>query len=272
MKLGGLCLVAMLVGCGGGFSTVPAGHWQKLPVAKREAVDASTREALVSAAAEVKAASTALAAARRDLLAATAPATAPATATATAQPADADADTAQDPARARAQAERRAAARAEIERATVAQLRAKVAWREQRLVAAEAHLDVVLARREFDRALAIDRSLPSDQTYEVALYRGQYASAQERWYITETRSTEASRVVTQGGRDVAAAKEAFALTVREDRDSMVTPRTQLQLSSWNQKSDLRRRGFKVIATSDKPCRRGKCFRQALTTYLVIAKR
>jgi len=270
MKL--LCAVlgVVVLGCtGGGFARVPAKDWQALPTAKRDATDASTRQALVTAGTEVSAATTALAIAQKALDADTAKRAKKAQPVAKTQAAaSADPDAVQQA----AAADQQAKAKTEIDNANRAQLEAVVAWRQARLDAAQAHLDVVLARREFDHALAIDRSLTSDQTYDVDPYRGQYASTQERWYTAEQRSTESQQKVAQASRELAAAKDTLAQMVRVHEPTLAkVAGAPMQLSTWQQASYVKRKGFKLVAESPTPCKRGKCFRQSETVYLRIAK-
>jgi hypothetical protein len=269
MKL--LCAVlgVVMAGCsGGGFARVPAKDWQALPTAKRDATDASTRQALVTAGTEVSAATAALANAQKALDADAAKRAKKAQPATTQAAASADPDAMQQ----QVAADQQAKARVSIEDANRTQLEAVVAWRQARLDAAQAHLDVVLARREFDHALAIDRSLNADQTYDVDPYRGQYASTQERWYTAETRSTEAQQKVAQASRDLAAAKDTLAQMVRVHEPTLAkVASAPMVLSTWQQASYGKRKGFRLIAASPTPCKRGKCFRQSETVYLRIAK-
>lgn len=263
----------LLAGCsGGGFAKVPARDWQALPTAKREATDAQTRQALVTAGTEVSTATAALATAQKALDADTAKRAAKAADTKTKQPqataVAADADAAQ----LQANADKQAKARADIDHANRAQLEAVVAWRQARLDAAQAHLDVVLARREFDHALAIDRSLTADQTYDVDPYRGQYADSQQGWYTAEERSTEAQQKMVATSRELAASKDTLAQMVRVHEPTLAkVAGAPMQLSTWQSAAYVKRRGLKLVAESPAPCKRGKCFRQSETVYLRIAK-
>jgi hypothetical protein len=175
------------VGCAGpGVQTVSQARWQKVPAAERTQIDQSHAEDLAAAQAEVATAEKELDAAR------------------TPQPAKAHPS---DPAF--------AGAFAKVESARAAWQRANVAWREQRLAAARAHVDVIVCDRELARAEAIDYRAGDDDGMDTTPYHAQLGKARDAWFRAQDRAAQARKGLDAAGESLAAAKEQYATLVRD---------------------------------------------------------
>jgi hypothetical protein len=80
---------------------------------------------------------------------------------------------------------------ARIDIAKTAWLHANLAWRQERLEAANAHVLLVTCEHELGKARVLDQHLTGNDTYDLPLYRGQLASVQEREYRATTRAVQA---------------------------------------------------------------------------------
>ena len=256
-----------LGGCAASFATVPADRWQIVPDGERAAIDQRNAAQLVVATTAEKAAATQVATAERGVAGGVVARRTPAPVPATSDPAEA--------ASRRAQADREAKAMTRVDRAQLAWRRATLTWHQRRLDAARARVVVVRAELEHDRAYAVDRKLPSDETYDVTTFRGQLANAQLRWYEATTRIDQARTELTAATRELAAAKEAYSALLRMPEPLAVAAAesASMQLTAWTS-AGVKRRGMKVIAVSGDSCRRNKCFRSQPheTAYLKIVRR
>jgi hypothetical protein len=124
----------------------------------------------------------------------------------------------------------RAAALADIDAATVAWLRARIAVHEQEVEHARSELAVMHCRRELSRAYAVNRHLLGDDTYDTAPFRGQLASVQTRWYSAELRSTDARVELQRASTELASAKDRYAQLVRTGPNA---PSSSEQVATWS---------------------------------------
>lgn len=193
-----LVLLSFVAGCAGsGLVLVPDKDWRAVPEAERAPIERRHAEALAQAHAELRLATAAASEPGRG---------------ATPAPRRPLPATADDSDRAKADA------LARIDAARVAQRRAEQIWRARRVEVATAHLEVIRAERERDRAFAIDRHLDGDDAYDgLAGYRGQFARAQERWYAAMSRAAGARVAFERASADVASHKEWPSSLARTDQ-------------------------------------------------------
>jgi len=230
--MGNLRWIAMVVvaGCATtAIETVPESDWQTVPGAERAMLDNAHATELAKAQAELRVA-IALADHARAAVAA--------------QPArhklDASADDAHE----------RADALARIDAAAAARARVDLVWRERRVDVAREQIALLATQRELDRAHAVDRYLVGDD-YPVALYRGQLAQAQVRWYAATERADAAHADLERAMADVSSAKEAFAQLVRGDAEALAAAERALRLPGWSTEPTEtgHRRGLVFVSAS-----------------------
>jgi len=212
--MGNLRWIAMVAvaGCAtGGIEMVPESDWQTVPVAERTMLDNANATEVAKAQAELRVAA-ALAERARSAV--------------TARPARHKLDAVGDDARERADA------LARVDAAAAARARAELVWRERRIDVAREQLALLDTQRELDRAHAVDRYLVGDD-YPVALYRGQLAQAQVRWYAATERADAAHADLERAMADVSSAKEAFAQLVRGDAEALAAAERALKLPGWS---------------------------------------
>jgi hypothetical protein len=233
-------LPLLIASCAHQQLVVPESDWEKVPAPQRGAIDRKHEAALVSAHAEVKAATTGLAEAQRP------PSAASGSTRAMARP-DPDADPWAIAIYDHDQS--RASARTRVQDALTAWQRTRLIWRQRQLDAATARVDVVVCDRELTRARAIDRTLPSDEHYDSAPLQGQFSTAQRRWYAAATAARVARVELERASTTLASAKEAYAQLMRKGPAhlEMQLPgdsdqRPHLELTAWSiTRSDIRRR-------------------------------
>ena len=212
--MGSLRWIAMVAvaGCAtGGIEMVPDSDWQTVPVAERAMLDNANATELAKAQADLRI-SIALAERARTAVAAQPPR----------HKLDASGDAAHE----------RADALARVDSAAAARARAELVWRERRIEVAREQVALLATQRELDRAHAVDRNMTGDD-YPVALYRGQLAQAQVRWYAATERADAAHADLERAMADVSSAKEAFAQLVRGDADALAAAERALKLPGWS---------------------------------------
>jgi hypothetical protein len=225
-----MAVVVVATGCATTeFLTVPDSDWRKLSQSDRDQIDRDSNARDTQARAELSSATAAEATARK-LVAAPPPH----------HKAIVD-----DEGRVKTDA------LARIDTATAQQRKADLAWRVQRVEVAKARLDVVASERELARARTIDRRMTGDDSYDVGLYRGQLAHAQEKWYAAQARAAGTRAEVERAGAEVASAKEAFAQLVRSDGERLANNERDMKLSGWSTMpiESMHRRGFKLVSTT-----------------------
>ncbi len=256
-----LLLLGWFAGCASQRLIVPDEDWQTVPAAQRTSVDRRHETELAAARAELATATEDLAAFRRSHPGPPAPVARPAPAPA--PPLARDEDSALEREHERA----RSAALARVEADQAAWLRASFAWRELRVEAASARLEVVICERELLRARTIDRNLLGTDTYDSAPLRGQFSRAQQRWYAVSSRASQARVAFERASASVASSKEAYAQRMRGGATELppaVDDRAaRLELTSWAVvRSDIRRRrGLRnfldTVATTPPTLRKAK---------------
>jgi hypothetical protein len=205
---------------------VPTSDWQCVSEQARAKVDASTAANLASAQTDVQAARKMVVEARAQLSHTVV--LAHPVAAKPAVPGDAWAAVFAD------REQRKLETTARIAAANTTWLRAMVAWREQRLVAATTHIAVVQAENELARATYIDRHLLQGDTYETAPFRGQLAIAQDSWFAATNRVASARTAVTTAIAELASAKEEYAMLARNPPATVATRSgAELQLASFS---------------------------------------
>ena len=235
MRLALLTCFLFAAGCATArFQVVPDADWRSVPQAARDASDRAIATELTQAQHELQLATTALADARR---AAARTAVAPHVPLGAAEGAAALDQDAQ-------------AAVHRVDDAKAAWLRTSLAWREDRVAAAQAHVEVVTAEREARRAELIDQHLPGSDSYDVETYRGQLARAQERYAASLDRAQRSRSELVRASADLASQKEALAQLVR---DSMPEPdpAASLRLTGWTttMPPGHHRRGLVIVSDS-----------------------
>lgn len=234
-------LALMLAGCSAGFQTVPVDQWRTVPVAQRDAIDRTADATAIAADSELKSATAAVQAARSAVRASVPH-------HASADPAIADHDWALA---VHDHEQSKRAMEVEVERAKAAWQRADLTWKVQRLDSATAHLEVVRCEREYDRARAVDHQLLGDDVYEdVAMFRGQLARAQERWFALTSGAAHARGALEDASAKVASVKEAYAQLMRSGPPippSMQDDRDRWQLGGGMLAAELHRRMHSVPA-------------------------
>jgi chromosome segregation ATPase len=130
----------------------------------------------------------------------------------------------------------------EVERAKLAWRDADLTWRQHRVEAATARVELVRCEREYARARAVDHVLLGDDVYaDVAQFRGQLARVQERWYAVSSAATAARDALERASAKLASVKEAYAQLMRS---GPAVPASlddhRLQLTDWSA-TDRRRR-------------------------------
>ncbi|HSR97896.1 MAG TPA: hypothetical protein VLM79_12640 [Kofleriaceae bacterium] len=239
-------LPLLIASCAHQQLVVPESDWEKVPAPQRAAIDRKHEADLVSARAELKAATTGLAEVQRP------PAPASGTAGAMAKP-DPDADpwalAIYD------HDQSRASARTRVQDALTAWQRMRLTWRQRQLDAATARVDMVVSDRELTRARAIDHTLPGDEHYDSAPLQGQFSTAQRRWYAAATAARAARVELERASTTLASAKEAYAQLMRNGpvHLAMQLPgdsddRPRLELTAWTvTRSDIgRRKGLRHL--------------------------
>jgi len=255
-----LVVSALLAGCGGGFLSVSEARWQSVPARDRDAIEAAYRADLARADADLRAATAALATAEATAATATAGVRAtPAAIEPGEQTAAADAPIATEDAWARVVGEHaraKTSAIAGVAQAKAAWATAELAWRQRRLDVATAQLEMVRADHEFQRARAVGGRIQDDYDFDIARYRGQRASAQARWYLAETRASEARTAVVQTGAGLASAKEVVATLARTGpRPARAGLPEPMQLTAWHRVA-IPQRGMWLRDPAKRTCRRG----------------
>jgi len=255
-----LLLLLLVAGCASQLLVVPDSDWKTVPPVQRAALDRKHDAEVATARVELAAASAGLAELQHPRQARQAgqarPSAGPETAPASPEFATPDPDDAEWIAAVRRYEQASAAARARIETARAASQRADLTWRQLRLDAATARLDLLVCARELDRAKAIDHNLPGTDTYESAPLRGQFSRAQQRWYAISGRAQQARLAFERAMAAVTSAKEDYALLMRGGpmqafapaqpsqtaADEPPPPAPRYQLSGWRvTRSDIRRR-------------------------------
>jgi hypothetical protein len=218
------------------WQTVPESDYVgNVPAAERAKLDAAHDATLVRAHADIQAAQVALADAQKLMQADARPA-APAKPNAGAWYAD--------------RTRERTQMMAEVVAARQAWLRTNLEWRQHRLDAAIARIEVIRNEREIDRARAIDHHLLGNDTYDAAIYRGQLAQVQERWYKAEVAANDARASLEHLGAKMASTKEAYAQLMRNVAPAPSDP-SRFQLSGWTT-ADVPRRGLHSVANNSAP--------------------
>jgi hypothetical protein len=234
-----LSLLLLIAGCAEGTLVVPDSDWRNVPAAQRETIDRRHDAELASARTELATATASLAAFQRAPAPPRAAARAPATA-----PGDADevAKLARDLERARTEALGR------VNAATEDKQRTDLAWRQIRVDAAHAQIEMIVARRELTRAQAIDRNMPGNDSYDTAPLRGQFSRAQQRWYAISRSARTARDAFEHASADLASAKEAYAQLTRmgpirlPEANDANDIAARFELPRWSiARSDIRRR-------------------------------
>lgn len=241
-------LPILFAGCASGLLVVPDADWQQVPPAQRAALDRQYAADLAAARAEDAAAKASLAELRH----------APPPAAEARPPAVASADP-DDAEWAEAVArydKASTAARTKVDAARAAAAHADLAWREARVEAAAAQLDVIVRERELKRARAIDHNLLGTDTYDAAPLRGQMSEAQKRWYAASTRAHHARGDYEHAVAALSTAKESYAQLMRggPGHDPMEAPpsteadlpKPHFELTGWavTRRDITRRRGLR----------------------------
>jgi hypothetical protein len=120
----------------------------------------------------------------------------------------------------------------EIEKATTSWERLRLAYYEQRVELAAAQLAVLHCSHQLTRAKAVDRHRLGFDTYDTAVYRGQVAHTQERWYDAETKATAAREDLTRASVRLASAKDTYARIVRNGPNA---PTSSYRLADWTER-------------------------------------
>jgi hypothetical protein len=242
-------LPLLIAGCASQLLVVPDDDWKTVPSARRATIDQKQEAELAAARAELAAASASLAELQRAPAAAPRPAQ---VAPAPVVPADGtDPDSAEWAAALRQHDQAAAAARGRVDAAQLASQRADLAWRQARLAAASAQIEMVVREREVDRAKAIDHNMLGTDHYDIAPLRGQFSQAQKRWYAASATARKARGAFEHAAAILTSNKEAYAQLLRggplntdapaADADTP-EPRPQLTLTAWAvTRSDIRRR-------------------------------
>jgi hypothetical protein len=242
-----LSLLLLIAGCAEQALVVPDTDWRTVPAAQRDTIDHQHDAELAAARAELAAASASLAAFQR--VQPVAPRARPQASPVATDPDDAYASVARDHEKARSDALHR------VEAAIAELQRSDLAWRQLRVDAASARIQVVVSQRELTRAQTIDHNLPGTDHYEVAPLRGQFSRAQQHWYAIANRAGAARDAFERASTSLASAKEAYAQLMRGGMirlpelagDDDHTAR--LELTGWAvTRSDLlrRRRGLRHL--------------------------
>ena len=260
-------LTLLFVGCAPSMLVVPDSDWQKVPPAERAAIDGKHEASVVSAHAELKAATAGLADAQRP------PGASRSAATGAASKIDPDADAWEIAIRDHDQ--QRTAARARVDAARTEWLRTRLVWRQHQVDAAGARIELLVSDRELTRARAIDHTLLGSDRYDSAPLQGQFSRAQKRWHTAATAAREARIAFERASTTLASAKEAYAQLMRNGpaRLELALPalpsdgdeRPRLELTGWTiSRSDIaRRRGLRHwldVASSGAPQLRKKDFK------------
>lgn len=209
-------LLTCSIGCANSLVQVPDREWKTVPQAERAQIDHDHSVQVEKVKADRDAARLAL----RTVLVAKAPTALAADsgdASATALPDD---------------AQSRYNVLAEVRAATLAWQRARIAYFERRIDAADAHLAVLGCAREVARAKAVDRHRLGFDTYDSAEYRGQLAQTQERWYAAMMRAATAREALVNATLKLAAAKEAYATLVRVGAVASSPEPRSTQVAGW----------------------------------------
>jgi hypothetical protein len=231
-------LLVGAVGCATSHVLVPDNEWQTVPEAERARLDREHAAEIAKADAERTAARVALTKAR----AAAAPKPM--------QAAPATAATGDEWASAMAQYEAsKRTAIASVNEATAAWQRARIAFYERRVELVDANAAVLDSAYEVTRAKAVDRHRLGFDTYDSADFRGQLASAQERWYVAETRATAAREALASATAKLAAAKDAYASLVRSGPNAPTSEDRSMQLASWKDQPLRARTSWRVRTTA-----------------------
>jgi hypothetical protein len=236
-----LLLLLLITGCAEQALIVPDADWRTVPQVQRDKIDRQQDADLAAAQAELHAATTSLAAFHQ---VPQPPRNASAHPTSgSADPNDLWATTAHDHEKSRSEALGR------VEAAMADKQRTDLAWRQLRVEAARANLDMVVTKRELTRAQAIDRNMPGNDTYDTAPLRGQFSHTQQRWYAVSTRARAARDAFERASAQLASSKEAYAQLMRSGpirlREAAIDSddhSVRLELTEWViLRSDIRRR-------------------------------
>jgi hypothetical protein len=231
----------LLVGCAAQIQTVPAADWNTVPAAQREKLDREYQADVAAAQTELRVTTAAVIEARHTLAAARAAARKPG-------PAAALPDTLKDEWSMAVREHERSKRDAviEVDTANIAWLTANLAWRQLRLDTATARIALLGYERELARAKAIDHFMLGTETYDSAVYRGQLAHAQERWYDASTHATAARDALAQASVRLTASKETYAKLMRTGPATPADP-AQMRLSGWNVAVAARPRGTRTAS-------------------------
>jgi hypothetical protein len=239
-------LPLLIAGCASQALVVPDSDWQTVPAAQRTSIDHQHEADLAAARTELTAASASLAELRRSPpppAASTAPKPAP-----TAPKPAAGGDEWATALRAHERAKVEAIAQIEANKA--AWQRADLTWRQLRVDAAKARIEMIVSERELIRAQAIDHNMVGNDTYNVAPLRGQFSKAQQRWHNVANAAKEAHEVFMRASATLSTNKDAYAQLLRNGPGSTSTQQAsapdeqppQLLLTGWAiSRSDIRRR-------------------------------
>jgi hypothetical protein len=202
-----MVLVIAFTGCASAPPIVPASDWECVSPHPRATIDATSATELAHAQAEVAVAQAELATARRAVHPVVTPA--PATVKTPAMAVDAIwAPVMAD------QARRKADAIARIHGASDTWVAARLAWNEQHVRAAVAHVAVVEAQIQLARASYIDRHLDASETYETAPFRAELARVQQPYYSALQGEAAANAKLVDASAKIASAKEEYAALAR----------------------------------------------------------
>ena len=220
-------LLVVLMGCGVAVQTVPKTDMQIVPAAEQAKIDQAHTADVARVAAEKRNATAALAAARRELAGRHVHAQPVKTAT-TAAPGDEWASAMRDHDTARR------GALTEVDAATEAWLRARVALHEQALEHVSAEFAMLHCSNELVRAKAVDHHLLGTDTYDTAPYRRQLAEVQTRWYAAEVRHGELVAEMQRASIRLATAKDAYAALLTHGPTAPTSSDNALaKLIEWN---------------------------------------
>ncbi len=224
-----LCCAGLGVACGSTrMRSVQPDHWQAVPVAWREKIERVHAAVIAGAEEERRAATAAVAEARRALDRRVV------VATRASGPVEGD-QVWQEAWR--AYEREQAAALARIDSSQQAWLHALLRWRERRLAAADLHVAVVRADFELAKAEAVSGYTPGDEDYDVAGFRGQFARLHESWWQARQRANAARAAADAESRALAKAKEGYARLRREGP----TPPAAVQAAAQIEAEALRKK-------------------------------
>jgi hypothetical protein len=221
MRSSSIVLVLAFAGCATAPPIVPASDWECVSPAARTTLDAQSTAELAHVRAEVTTAQAVLAEARHAHRVAAQPATAaPLPSDAIWGPLIADRE------------HHKVEALKRITATTELWSRTRLAWSEQHLRAATAHLAVVEAEQQLARARYIDRHLLGTETYDTAPFRGELARQQTPYYSALHDETTARAAFADATAQQSSAKEEYAQLSRTT-PTTTTPTPRYQLAGFS---------------------------------------